>query len=210
MAVGCGPVNTVTVVVGWCATVAFLSELVPQPVRLLRTRSVAGLSPVGTGVYFVTELGWVAYGLTEGLVVVIVTAVVAVGLSGAQFAMLWRHRAPRDLWWMVGWGTALALSLAFGVIGALLVVGLAVGLGPQAWAAWRAPVADGVSVWRWVLSATSGSLWLAYGVLVGSLPLMATGAVAIVCASLALSRFAAGALRRFRRPGVGPLAGDVH
>lgn len=197
-------------VVGWCATVVFLCELVPQPVRLVRTRSVAGLSTVGTGVYFVTELGWVAYGLTEGLVVVIVTAVVAVGLSGVQFAMLWRHRARRDLWWMLGWAVALSLSLALGVIGAMLVVGLAVGLGPQAWAAWRAPVATGVSVWRWVLSATSGSLWLTYGVLVGSLPLVATGAVAIVCASLALSRFAAAAVGRVRRPGVAPATGDVH
>lgn len=198
----------VAAVVGVCATVVFLCELVPQPIRLLRTRSVSGLSALGTGVYFVTELGWVAYGLTEGLVVVIITAVVAVVLSGLQLAMLWRHRSPRDVWWMLGWAVALSVSLAAGMIGAMLVVGLAVGLGPQAWAAWRAPVAHGVSVWRWVLSATSGALWLTYGVLVGSPPLVATGAVAIVCASLALSRFVAVAVGRPRR--TVPATGDVH
>ena len=182
--------------VGAAATVVFLLELVPQPLRLWRTRSVSGLSSIGTGIYLVTELGWVAYGLTTGLVAVLITAVAATVLSGVQFALLWRHRGPTDLWWMLLWASGLAASLVVGAIGAMLAIGLVVGLGPQAWAAWRAPVAHGVSVWRWVLSALSGTLWFAYGALVGAYPLMATGAVAWVCAGLALSRFVAEGVRR--------------
>lgn len=190
---------SVTQWVGLGATVVFLMELVPQPVRLWRTRSVSGLSTIGTGIYFVTELGWMAYGITSGLAVVLLTALAATVFSGVQLALLWRHRGPTDLRWMLLWATALAAALVMNSIGVMLAIGLAVGLGPQAWAAWRAPVAHGVSLWRWVLSAVSGTLWFTYGALLGAYPLMATGAVAWVCAGLALSRFVADAVRRLAR-----------
>jgi MtN3 and saliva related transmembrane protein len=183
--------------VGAAATVVFLLELVPQPVRLWRTRSVSGLSTIGTGIFFVTELGWLAYGITSGLVVVLITAVAAVVLSGIQLTLLWRHRAPTDLWWMLLWASGLAAALVMGAIGAMLAIGLLVGLGPQAWAAWRAPSAHGVSVWRWVLSAAAGTLWFSYGALMGAYPLMATGALGCGYAAIALSRFVAAAARQW-------------
>jgi uncharacterized protein with PQ loop repeat len=180
-----------TDLVGLAATVAFLCELVPQPVRILRTRSLAGLSVVGTGVYFVTEMAWVTYGITTGLWAVLVTAVAATVLSGIQLVLVWPKRETTDLWWMVIWGLSLALGVAFGVVGALLVLGVLVGLGPQAWAVWKAPVPHGVSILRWVLSGTSGSLWFTYGLLTGELPLVVSGVVGMSCATLALARFVA-------------------
>jgi uncharacterized protein with PQ loop repeat len=178
-----------TDIVGLAATVAFLCELVPQPVRILRTRSLLGLSVVGTGVYFVTELAWVTYGLSTGLWAVLITAVAASVLSGAQLVLVWPKRVARDLWWMAIWGLALVVGIIMGVVGALLVVGVLVGLGPQAWAVWRAPVPHGVSVLRWVLSGNSGSLWFTYGLLTGELPLVVSGVVGMSCATLALARF---------------------
>jgi uncharacterized protein with PQ loop repeat len=175
--------------VGLAATVAFLCELVPQPVRILRTRSLAGLSVVGTGVYFVTEAAWVTYGITTGLWAVLVTSVAATVLSGLQLVLVWSKREPTDVWWMAIWGASLALGVVFGVVGALLVLGVLVGLGPQAWAVWKAPVPHGVSVLRWALSGTSGSLWFSFGLLTGELPLVVSGLVGMSCAVLALSRF---------------------
>lgn len=189
---------TVAEVVGLAATAVFLCELIPQPLRILRTRSLSGLSPIGTGIYFVTELGWVSYGITSGLVVVLLTALAATVLSGLQLALLWSRRGPNDLWWMLLWATGLAASLVMGAIGAMLVLGLVIGLGPQAWAAWRSSSVSGVSLWRWVLSGTSGMLWCTYGVLMGEFPLMATGSVGMVCASLALSRLVGEQMKRRR------------
>jgi uncharacterized protein with PQ loop repeat len=189
---------TVAEVVGLAATAVFLCELIPQPLRILRTRSLSGLSPIGTGIYFVTELGWVSYGITSGLVVVLLTALAATVLSGLQLALLWSRRGPNDLWWMLLWATGLAASLVMGAIGAMLVLGLFIGLGPQAWAAWRSSSVSGVSLWRWVLSGTSGMLWCTYGVLMGEFPLMATGSVGMVCASLALSRLVGEQMKRRR------------
>ena len=183
-------------IVGFAATTVFMAELIPQPVRLWRTRSVAGLSPIGTGIYFVTELGWVAYGLSTGLLYVLGTALAASLLSGLQLILLWHRRAPNDVWWMALWASGLVGGIVTGTIGIMLVVGLIIGLGPQAWAAWRSVEVHGVSVWRWVFSGTSGLLWCTYGVLVGEFPLIATGSVGMACASLALSRAAGDRLAR--------------
>jgi MtN3 and saliva related transmembrane protein len=189
---------SVTELIGVAAMVVLVTELMPQSVRLWRTKSVSGLSSVGTGIYFVTEMGWIAYGITSGLVIVLASALVVGFLSAVQLALVWPHRQSTDIWWMALWATALAAALAFGAIGSMLVIGLIVGLGPQAWAAWRAPVVHGVSVWRWVLTATSGGLWFTYGILLGAFPLIATGSVGMVCASLALSRSVADAMGRVR------------
>ncbi len=187
---------SVTEVVGLAAMLVLVSELMPQSVRLWRTRSVAGLSSIGTGIYFVTELGWIAYGITSGIVIVLISSLVVWALSTVQLVLVWPHRSSTDLWWMALWATALGAALVMGAIGAMLVIGLIIGLGPQAWAAWRAPVVHGVSVWRWVLTATSGSLWFTYGILLGAIPLITTGTVGMVCAALALSRTVGDAVGR--------------
>jgi MtN3 and saliva related transmembrane protein len=192
--------------VGLAATVAFLCELVPQPLRIIRTRSLAGLSVVGTGVYFVTEAAWVTFGLTTGLWAVLVTSVAATVLSGVQLVLVWPKREATDLWWMAIWGASLVLGIVFGVVGALLVLGVLVGLGPQAWAVWKAPVPHGVSALRWALSATSGSLWFTFGLLTGELPLVVSGLVGMGCGALALSRFAIGWVR-LHAPAARPSAG---
>lgn len=176
--------------------VALVSELMPQSVRLLRTRSVSGLSSIGTGIYFVTELGWIAYGITSGIMVVLVSSLVVGVLSAVQLVLVWPHRSATDLWWMLLWASALGAALVMGAIGSMLVIGLIIGLGPQAWAAWRAPVVHGVSIWRWVLAGASGVLWFTYGILLGEIPLITTGTVGMVCASMALSRAVTDSLGR--------------
>ncbi len=176
--------------------VALVSELMPQSVRLLRTRSVSGLSSIGTGIYFVTELGWIAYGITSGIMVVLVSSLVVGVLSAVQLVLVWPHRSSTDLWWMLLWASALGAALVMGAIGSMLVIGLIIGLGPQAWAAWRAPVVHGVSIWRWVLTGASGVLWFTYGMLLGEIPLITTGTVGMVCASMALSRAVTDSLGR--------------
>lgn len=187
---------TITTLVGVAAMVALVSELMPQSVRLLRTRSVSGLSSIGTGIYFVTELGWIAYGITSGIMVVLVSSLVVGVLSAVQLVLVWPHRSSTDLWWMLLWASALGAALVMGAIGSMLVIGLIIGLGPQAWAAWRAPVVHGVSIWRWVLAGASGMLWFTYGILLGEIPLITTGTVGMVCASMALSRAVTDSLGR--------------
>lgn len=187
---------TITTLVGVAAMVALVSELMPQSVRLLRTRSVSGLSSIGTGIYFVTELGWIAYGITSGIMVVLVSSLVVGVLSAVQLVLVWPHRSATDLWWMLLWASALGAALVMGAIGSMLVIGLIIGLGPQAWAAWRAPVVHGVSIWRWVLAGASGVLWFTYGILLGEIPLITTGTVGMVCASMALSRAVTDSLGR--------------
>jgi uncharacterized protein with PQ loop repeat len=179
---------TVTVV-AVVASALLLAEFLPQPVRLWRTRSVSGISVIGSGITFVTELGWLGYGITTGLWVVTALAAITGVLSGIQLALVWHRRTPTEAGILILWAVAIAVALPLGVVGVVLVLGLVAGVGPQAWTAWRSPDAHGVSVWRWGFTMASGAAWATYGILVSAPTIIVTGALACALGLRVLWRF---------------------
>jgi len=178
-------------VVGVLAGVAVIVELAPQPLRIWRTRSLAGISVAGSGIVLVNEVGWFIYGATGGYAAIMATSLVAGSLKVWQFALTRPRWSMRSLRLVAGWVAAVALGVVTGTLGVVLVAGLLAGLGPQALAVVRSPAIGGVSPWRWWLALASGVLWAVYGLMSGAWPVAVTGTVGVVLSVLALRRIVA-------------------
>jgi len=57
---------------------------------------------------------------------------------------------------------------------------------PQAWQSWRTRDLSGVSLPMYALFTSGVALWLGYGMVIGSLPVIAANAVTLVLASVVL------------------------
>ncbi len=58
---------------------------------------------------------------------------------------------------------------------------------PQAWHSWRTRDLSGISLPMYALFTLGVALWLGYGAIIGSLPVMAANAITLVLASVVLS-----------------------
>ena len=171
------------------AVVLAVTQPVPQVVRLVRTRSVAGVSGPTTWLGLVINLAWMAYGAAQGLLPVAL-------LSGAYVAGY-----ATIAWLLVAGGSRRGLGAA--VLGAAALVGLTVAAGwvalgtalalsvgvqfvPQVVEAWRGEDLSGLAPGTYVLCAADGAIWGAYGLAVGDLPLMLYGVVMLGVAVLVL------------------------
>ena len=57
---------------------------------------------------------------------------------------------------------------------------------PQAWHSWRTRDLSGISLSMYALFTLGVALWLGYGLVIGSVPVIAANAVTLVLASLVL------------------------
>jgi len=169
-----------------------LLEFAPQPLRILRTRSISGISMVGSGVAFGSELGWLVFGVIEGLVVVVVTAGITAVFTGMQFVLVLPNRKRGEAGWVGLWAVVLVVAFAVGSLGAVLVIAVLVSMGPQVWTVWRSDDVSGVSAARWAFGGLSGLLWGTYGLLLGQFTLVGSGVVALTCSVAVLVRLARG------------------
>ena len=68
---------------------------------------------------------------------------------------------------LIGYPAALLTTLAFM---------------PQAWKSWRTRDLSGISLPMYVLFTTGVALWLAYGVVIGSIPVIVANAITLLLA----------------------------
>lgn len=170
-------------VVTACAVVVALAHPVPQIVRVLRTRSVAGVSGSTTWLGFTINAAWVSYGVARGLVPVAVLSTAYVA-GYAVVGVLLVSRGNRR-----GIGTGV---LATAGLAALVLVGGWVALGtvlalavlpqflPQVAEAWRSDDLTGLAPGTYVIGFVDGVVWGGFGVVAGDRPLMLYGV--IMCA----------------------------
>ncbi len=57
---------------------------------------------------------------------------------------------------------------------------------PQAWQSWRTRDLSGISLPMYALFTSGVALWLGYGLMIGSLPIIAANAVTLLLASVVL------------------------
>ena len=171
------------------AVVLAVTQPVPQVVRTIRTRSIAGLSGSTTWLGLTINSAWVAYGVGRDLLPVAV-------LSGAYVAgyttvgvLLLRHGMRR------GTGTAAvaAVGLAaftlvagWAALGTLLALAVGVQFVPQVVQAWRSADLSGLSAGTYWVCALDGAIWGAYGLVMVDLPLVLYGVVMLAVAVLVL------------------------
>lgn len=190
------------------ATIAGVGMIVPQAVRLHRTRNSDGVSTTWVGVSFALNVAWLAYAYAQGL-----HGIVPVSLGGvALYAVIFRQLVGlRGVGQVLPFATA-ALSVAIvpasgfalsGWSGAGLATGLAYAgqFVPAAVSALRSVGLAGISRLTWQLALLEAVCWVGYALVARDLPLLIGGSGAGLVSVVILA-----AVRRDRTE---PFAADI-
>lgn len=182
---------TVAVVV---ATILAGLSLIPQILKLVRTRDAAGVSATWPAIGWVTNAAWCAYLLQAGLwpasistmLMVVFYAVVMWGLG----------RAGRSLGPSIGRGAAWTATLVvITLVGGWLALGTVLGfsqflqVAPAIVTAYRTARPTGIAAATWWIAGTEGVLWGYYGWFHGDAPIMIFAATYVSTSALMLLRY---------------------
>ncbi len=183
------------------ATATGVGMIVPQVVRLHRTRNAAGVSAGWIGVSFVLNVSWLTYGWAVGLFGLLPVSAGGTLLYGVMAVQVTRINGSSQLVRFALAAAAGALIPTSGFIlggwaGAGLATGLAYGgqFTPAAVSALRSADLSGVSVLTWQLAFIEAVCWVVYALAASDVPLLVGGGGGLVVSAVIL-----GALSRYRR-----------
>lgn len=171
------------------AVVVALTQPVPQIVRLLRTRSVAGVSGPTAWLGLVINAAWVAYGLGRGLLPVAVLSIAYVIGYALIVALLVRGGNRHGIGLAAATAVvaaALTVTAGWAVLGTALAVTVGAQFVPQVLTAWRSEDLTGLSAGTYLVCAMDGLVWGGFGLLSGDGPLVLYGLVMVLVAVLVL------------------------
>ncbi|MEM9563870.1 MAG: hypothetical protein AAGA93_14710 [Actinomycetota bacterium] len=178
------------------ATAAGVGMIVPQAVRLHRTKVTDGVSPTWVGVGLIMNAWWLAYAAASGLWGLVPVSVGGITLYGIVAAQLLRLLGPTVLS-AVARGHLIGLVPLAGLVvdgwpGAGLVIGLLYGAAftPAVTAAVRSASVVGISPTTWVLAWIEAAVWLLYGSTTADVALIAGGLGGTIMSSIILVRLA--------------------
>jgi len=162
------------------AVVLALTQPVPQVIRVLRTRSVAGVSGATTWLGFTINAAWVAYGVARGLLPVAVLSTAYVVGYLLVGVLLVRGGNPKGIGTGALVGAGLAGLAAVGgwvALGTVLALAVAVQFLPQVVEAWTSDDLTGLAPGTYVVSGLDGIVWGGFGLLVSDGPLVLYGVI---------------------------------
>lgn len=176
------------------ATVLAGLSLIPQIVKLVRSRDPAGVSATWPSIGLVTNGAWCAYLLHEGLWPASISTMLMVVF---YTVVLWAlRRAGTDI------GTSLvrgavwtAILAAITVMGGWFTLGTVLGfsqflqVAPALITAYRTDLPSGIAPATWWIAGTEGVLWGYYGWFHGDVPIMIFAATYVTTAGLMLLRY---------------------
>jgi len=179
------------------ANVLGVGMIVPQALRLHRTRLADGVSAIWVGSSLTVNLWWLAYGLQTqlwGLVPVSSGALIVYGIIATQLRLLGGPPTTLPLIASIG-AISLALLLVLTAAGwptVGLTLGMAYGLqfAPAVIEVFRPGPTTGVSAATWAMAATEAAIWIVYGLAVVDLALILGGVGGTVMAVAILARLA--------------------
>lgn len=150
------------------ATVATLTFLVPQIVKLVRTGDSAGVSTTWPAIGFLSNLGWAVYFIHEALWASVAAPVGAFAGYGVTLWVLARIGRPLGASYARGGvftAVLVAITAAFGwtALGVALGLSFGVMMAPTLWTAYRTPDPSGISPGTWWLGVVEALLWGFYG-----------------------------------------------
>jgi len=186
-----GILATIAVVV---ATILAGLSLIPQILKLVRTRDAAGVSSTWPAIGLVTNAAWCAYLLQAGLwpasistiLLVVFYSVVMWGLARAGRSL--GASILRGAWWA-------ALLVAITLVGGWLALGTVLGFSqflqvtPAIVTAYRTAHPTGIAPATWWIAGTEGVLWGYYGWYHGDVPIMIFAATYVITSGLMLFRY---------------------
>ncbi|MDH3190832.1 MAG: PQ-loop domain-containing transporter [Acidimicrobiia bacterium] len=150
------------------ATISTASFLLPQIVKLVRTRNTAGVSTTWPALGFAINVGWFTYMISQQLWVSIAPPFIT---FVAYAVTLWAlRRAGRDIRAPYVRGLAAAVILVgVAIVGGWEVLGIALGLSygvvsaPSVWTAYRTSDPSGIAPLTWWIGAVEALLWGSFG-----------------------------------------------
>jgi uncharacterized protein with PQ loop repeat len=150
------------------ASVLAVGSLMPQTVRLLRTRDVVGVSVLWTALGVVTNLAWFAYALARALWAGAPATLATASVYGFLFLTLVRFGAPARsaVAGGVAWAGLLSAATIVGgwsALGAVLGISYGIQVAPSLWTAWRTYAPTGIAPGTWLLVLVQVLLWGYYG-----------------------------------------------
>lgn len=205
----------IDVVLAVAAAALAVSQPIPQIVRLVRTRSVAGVSGATTWLGLAVNLAWAGYGVGRSLPLVIaLSAVYSFGYL-VTAVLLVRNGQRRGIAagaaaaaGFVGLGTAAGLT----TLGTVLALVVGVQFLPQIVEAWRSDDLTALAPGTYLVAAADGAIWGIYGSVVADGPLVLYGVVMLSVAVLVLvprRRWARNAARATAAAAPAPSAGPA-
>ncbi len=176
------------------ATILAAVGLVPQVLKLIRTRIPDGVSPTWAGFGVVTNVAWAAYLTSQALWLALPSVAMIVAGYGATFVLLRRLRADSGaaIPLAIGWAatlTAIAWGAGWAALGTVLGFSYAVQVSPGVWAAYRTHRPAGIAPATWAIALIEGLLWGYYGWWHRDVPLMIFAVIATVASTVMLARY---------------------
>jgi uncharacterized protein with PQ loop repeat len=169
-------------------TVLGLSIVWPQVFRVFRV-GVEGISPRGQLHALSGGCLWTVYGLAKMNPPLIAANAVALVLGTIIAVMMVRHQ-KMPAWHLIAVLVGfLGLGAGMSLISPAITAWLAIIIGatsilPQAWYVLRYANLSGLSAPMYVILVVSGSLWFAYGIVIGDLLVSAPNLLILPCAAL--------------------------
>ncbi|MGK2947326.1 MAG: hypothetical protein ACSLFP_02015 [Acidimicrobiales bacterium] len=177
------------------ATVMGAGMIVPQVVRLHRTRAVAGVSGTWVGLGLAMNAWWIAYATSQelwGLVPVSAGSIVLYLVVALQYTRLTAGAGALSvLVGMVGAASVPALALALGGWGAAgLSIGMAYAIqfSPAVITALRSIDLSGISPTTWAMAWIEAVIWCSYGSVQADAALLVGGGGGALMATVILVR----------------------
>lgn len=167
---------------GLLAAALITACVVPQVIRVLRSRDLTGVSTTAAAQACLSCGAWTAYALAAGMGLAALSSCLGTALWGTIAAVSAARSRRWPSAWVAVWGLTVAVAAIAGltVLGVVLLAEALTNTLPQAWHA-RRQVA-GVSVATYVMMTSGAACWVVYAVDAGDWPLSASSLLkAAVC-----------------------------
>jgi hypothetical protein len=181
----------IAIVLAMASSITFL---IPQIVKLVRTRDSEGVSSTWPALGFMINVGWFVYLMSQQLWISVIAPFVTFVSYGVTLWAL--RRTGRDLSksstrGVVGAMALIAVGTAGGwkVLGVVLGVSYGVMLAPSIWTAYRAAIPSGISPFTWWLGLAEALLWGYYGWFHSDRGIITFMVVGVIGSGLMLIRF---------------------
>ena len=174
------------------ATVLAAAGVMPQCVRLVRTRDHEGVSLTGATLGVVTEAAWVAFMFEHHIWSALTMPALMVSANAMLVYCIVRTGRDAGSSFRVGAGWALILVGVpmlggWTTLGIILGFSYAVQITPTISDAYRSEVPTGIAPARWIMVMCETSLWIFFGVMRDEPSIMIFGIVAGSCAAAILA-----------------------
>ena len=176
------------------ATIGTMTFLVPQIIKLIRTRDSSGVSSTWPALGFVINVGWFFYMIhNEHWVAVFAPLVTFVSYAVILWALSRSGRIlsasyVRGILWT---GLLIAVTFIYGweTLGVVLGLSYAVQLTPSIWTAYRTSDPSEVSSATWWIGSVEAILWGAFGTFHADRGIVTFAVVGLIGSILMLIRY---------------------